>query len=155
VDLPGNGDDDWVALCTDVLPVATAAEWVVLPSCGGQVLFTGTVRDHAEDRPGVSLLEYEAYSEVVVPKLRQLAAQARRQWPELGRVVLWHRTGRMGVGEVAVVVAVSAPHRAEAFEAARWSIDTLKATIPIWKRETWDGGSDWGTGAQAVTEVGS
>jgi molybdopterin synthase catalytic subunit len=154
VEQPGNGDD-WVALTARALSVATAAAWVVRPWCGAQVVFSGTVRDHAEGRAGVSSLDYEAYSEAVVPKLHLLAAEARRQWPDLGRVVLWHRSGRMEVGEVSVVVAVSAPHRGEAFEAARWSIDTLKATIPIWKHETWEGGSDWGTGARRITEVGS
>lgn len=144
-----------MALTADALPVAAAAEWVVLPSCGAQVLFSGTVRDHAEGRPGVSSLDYEAYTEEVVPRLQSLAAEARRQWPVLGRIVLWHRTGTMRVGESSVVVAVSAPHRGEAFEAARWCIDTLKATVPIWKRETWDGGTDWGTGAHEITEVGS
>ena len=103
----------------------------------------------------MSSLDYEAYTEEVAPRLRSLAAEARRQWPTLGRIVLWHRTGTMHVGESSVVVAVSAPHRGEAFEAARWCIDTLKATVPIWKRETWDGGTDWGTGAHTITEVGS
>jgi molybdopterin synthase catalytic subunit len=65
------------------------------------------------------------------------------------------RVGRLAVGDSAVVVVVSSPHRAEAFAAARFVIDTLKATVPIWKKETWAGGSDWGTGSQAVTEVGS
>jgi molybdopterin synthase catalytic subunit len=88
-------------------------------------------------------LEYEAYEEHVVPRLTDVAGTARRQWPEVGRVVLLHRVGRLDVGEVAVVVAVSSPHRAEAFAAAQFCIDTLKRTVPIWKHETWEGGSDW------------
>jgi molybdopterin synthase catalytic subunit len=101
----------------------------------------------------VSLVEYEAYAEQVEPRLAQLAAEARRRWPALGRLVLLHRIGELAVGECSVVVVASAPHRAEAFEAARWCIDTLKETAPIWKREVWDGGAGWGTGARPVDEV--
>lgn len=127
--------------------------WSVRADCGAQVVFTGTVRDHAEGRAGVSLVEYEAYAEQVEPRLSQLAAEARRRWPALGRLVLLHRIGELAVGECSVVVVASAPHRAEAFEAARWCIDTLKETAPIWKREVWDGGAGWGTGARPVDEV--
>jgi molybdopterin synthase catalytic subunit len=132
-----------------------ASEWVVQPSCGASVVFSGTVRDHAEGRRGVSSLDYEAYAEEVEPRLSALATEARKRWVDLGRVLLWHRSGPMAVGETSVIVAVSSPHRAEAFEAARWCIDTLKATVPIWKHETWDGGAGWGTGANEISEVGS
>jgi molybdopterin synthase catalytic subunit len=145
--------DDWVALTSERLPVGQAVAWAERPRCGAVVLFTGTVRDHAEGRPGVSSLEYESYEEEAVPRLRAIAAEARVQWPVLGRVALLHRVGHLEVGETAVVVAVSAPHRDEAFEAARFCIDTLKATVPIWKRETWDGGSDWGTDCHPVDEI--
>lgn len=114
--------------------------------------FAGTVRDHAEGRPGVSLLEYEAYEHEVEPRLAALATQARHRWPMLGALVLLHRVGPLAVEEVAVLVVVSAPHREEAFEAARWCIDTLKATVPIWKRETWQGGVDWGTCATVLAD---
>jgi molybdopterin synthase catalytic subunit len=127
---------------------------VVRPDCGAQVLFSGTVRDHAEGRSGVSQLEYEAYIEQVEPRLARIAAETRRRWPMVGRLVLLHRTGILALGECSVLVVASSPHRAEAFEAARWSIDTLKATVPIWKRETWDGGSDWGLCTHDVAEVG-
>ena len=99
------------------------------------------------------MVEYEAYAEQVEPRLAQLAAEARRRWPSLGRLALLHRTGELAVGECSVVVAASAPHRSEAFEAARWCIDTLKETAPIWKREVWADGSGWGTGARPVNEV--
>jgi molybdopterin synthase catalytic subunit len=72
----------------------------------------------------------------------------------LGRMVLWHRTGTLAVTECSVVVAVSAGHRGDAFDGARFCIDTLKRTVPIWKRERWDGGDDWGVDAQDVAEVG-
>ncbi len=145
--------DDWVALTPEPLPVAAASAWVVRPDCGATVTFTGTARDHAADRPGVHHLEYEAYDEPAVARLRALASEARARWPSLGRVALLHRTGVVDLGDAAVVVAVSAPHRAEAFEAARFAIDELKRTVPIWKREAWDGGESWGLEAQHIVEV--
>jgi molybdopterin synthase catalytic subunit len=151
---------DWVALSTEALPLDLAGAWVVQPGCGALVVFAGTVRDHAEGRPGVVTLEYEAYEEQVEPRLAQLAADMRQRWPALGRIVLWHRCGPLAVTDVSVVVGLSAPHRPEAFDAARYGIDTLKATVPIWKRETWEGGSAWGLDSHPVVagpggEVGS
>lgn len=145
---------DWVDLTDAVLPVAAIHEWLVEPSCGGQVVFTGTVRDTAEGRDGVTGLEYEAYTEQVVPRLQRVIDEARRRWPELGRVALLHRVGHLELGEVSVVTGAAAPHRAEAFAAARFCIDTLKETVPIWKKENWEGGSDWGLGSAQVSEVG-
>lgn len=149
---PGEGTD-WIALTAAPLPVSRAAEWVVVPGCGASVTFSGTVRDHAEGRPGVSALEYEAYAGQAEPRMRDIVDEARRRWPDLGRVVLLHRTGQLALCESSVVVSASAPHRGEAFEAARFVIDTLKATVPIWKKETWDGGQDWGLCAHDLTDV--
>ena len=146
--------DEWVALSPDPLPSAAASSWVVRPDCGATVTFTGTARDHAPGRPSVHRLEYEAYEEQVVPRLDALAAELRRRWPAVGRIALLHRTGVVELSEAAVVVAVSAPHRADAFEAARFGIDELKRTAPIWKRESWDGGESWGLEPQALAEVG-
>lgn len=139
----------WLSLTSEPLPVGAVHDWCVLPSCGAVVLFSGTVRDHAVDLTGVERtdvqhLDYEAYDEQVVRSFEQIEAAARERWPHTGRVAILHRTGTLAVTEVSVVVAVSAPHRPEAFEAARFVIDTLKANAPIWKRETWQGGSDWG-----------
>jgi molybdopterin synthase catalytic subunit len=145
--------DDWVALTREPLPVHAALDWVVRPECGAVVLFSGTVRDHSEGRPGVTSLEYEAYEEQVEPRFAAITAEARRRWPALGRLVLLHRIGPMAVGEASVVVVASAPHREEAFAAARWAIDTLKATVPIWKRETWAGGEDWSACEHPVVDV--
>lgn len=143
--LPRPDDADWLGLTTVPLPLADASLWAVVPGCGAVVLFAGTVRDHADGRPGVSLLEYEAYEEHAGPRLRAVAAEARGRWPGVGRLVLLHRVGALAVTEVSVLVVVSAPHRTEAFDAARWCIDTVKSSVPIWKRETWAGGTDWGT----------
>src|SRR5262249_33735333 len=93
--------------------------------------------------------------EQVVPRLAAIAAEARTRWPDLGRLVLLHRVGEVPIGEAAVVVVASAPHREEAFEAARFGIDTLKATVPIWKREASAGGRSWGLEPQTVGSVPS
>jgi molybdopterin synthase catalytic subunit len=149
------GGDRWAALSGFPLPVADASAWVVQPGCGAVVTFTGTARDHAPGRPGVHRLEYEAYEGPAVRRLEALIAEVRTRWPDVARVALLHRTGVVELGDAAVVVAVSAPHREAAFEAARYAIDELKRTAPIWKRESWDGGESWGLEAQVPSEVGS
>ena len=148
---PPHGED-WTGLSTASLPVDQASRWLGRPDCGGVVTFVGAARDHSEGRPGVHLLEYEAYDTQVVPRLERIALEARTRWPTVGRLVMLHRVGRLEVGDAAVVVGASAPHRDEAFAAARFCIDTLKATAPIWKKESWDGGSSWGLEAQHVAE---
>ena len=145
---------DWIELATGPIRVDEVLAWVNQPDCGAIDAFFGTVRDHSEGRPGVERLEYEAYESEVVARLEAIAAEARRRWPEIGRVALLHRTGPLEVGEVSVMVAVSTPHRAEAFEATRWCIDTLKETVPIWKREHWAGGAGWATDAHELREIG-
>lgn len=152
---PPYGRDDWVGVTADTLPIDAAVAFAARPDCGASVMFTGTVRDHSEGRPGVTALEYEAYEEEVTPRLASIAAACRARWATVGRLVLLHRTGRLAVGEASVLVVASAPHRGEAFEAARFCIDTLKATAPIWKREAWSGGEDWSACAHPVEEVGT
>lgn len=152
VEAPRDGDR-WLALTEQVLDVAGAHDWAVRPDCGAVVVFTGTVRDHAEGRHDVEALTYEAYDEQVVPRLDAIADEVRRRWPSTGRIAAHHRVGRLALGDVSVLVAVSAAHRPEAFEAARYAIDALKATVPIWKQEHWAEGDDWGTGAQPVTRA--
>ena len=148
-------NQDWIAIGEDRLPVDQALAWASRPDCGGIVTFCGTVRDHSDDRPGVTALEYEVYPEQAVPRLEQVAAAARGRWATVGRLVLLHRIGRLEVGDVSVVVAASAPHRAEAFDVARYCIDTLKRTVPIWKRETWSGGTDWTVCDHDIEDVGA
>jgi molybdopterin synthase catalytic subunit len=145
---PPAAAEDWVGLSGETLPLHRATGWVVLPGCGAVVAFSGTTRDHSGARQGVLTLHYEAYEEQAAPALGAVVAEIRRRWPTVGRVVLLHRTGEVPVTDTAVVVVVSAPHREEAFEAARYGIDALKATVPIWKKEVWDGGESWGLDAQ-------
>ncbi len=145
---PGN---EWIGLCPQELDPSAAHEWLVRPDCGAVVVFTGNVRDHAGERSGVELLTYEAWETEAGARLEAVAAELRRRWPEAGRVALLHRTGDVALSRPAVVVGVSAPHRAAAFEAARFGIDAVKAAVPIWKRERWAGGEDWGLdGAELV-----
>jgi molybdopterin synthase catalytic subunit len=154
-DVDQRHEDDWVALTADPLSLERAASWVTRPECGAVVVFGGTVRDHAEGRPGVVELEYEAYAAQVVPRLAAIAGQARTRWPGVGRLALWHRTGKLAVTECSVVVAASAAHRGDAFDAARFCIDTLKSTVPIWKRERWAGGEGWGQDAHEIMDIGT
>ncbi len=146
---PADGEN-WFALTTDELPVASVYEWAVRPDCGAVVLFSGTVRDHAEHRTNVTSLEYEAYDEAVLPVFGRIADETRRRFAGARRIAILHRTGVLQLGESSVVVAVSSAHRPVAFDAARFAIDALKESAPIWKKENWEGGSDWGTGANDV-----
>ncbi len=145
--------DTWVGVTHGPLPVGVALDWAVLPRCGAVVVFSGTVRDHAPGRDGVERLEYEAYDTQVELRLAAVAHEARRRWPALGRVALLHRLGPVALGESSVVVVASAPHRPEAFAAARYGIDTLKATVPVWKREVWAGGDAWSVESCDVVEA--
>ncbi|WP_165221211.1 molybdenum cofactor biosynthesis protein MoaE [Aquisphaera insulae] len=111
-------------------------------SAGAVCTFLGTVREMTGERRTIRL-EYEAYPEMALKKLAELEAAARARWPIID-VSLVHRVGALELGEISVVVAVSTPHRTDAFEACRWLIDTLKEVVPIWKRESWeDGGEEW------------
>jgi molybdopterin synthase catalytic subunit len=131
-----------VLLSDEPLSVGAAFDAVRRPGCGGTAMFVGTTRSPSEGHV-VERLEYEAYEEMAVPAMRALgeAAVARHG---LGAVYLSHRVGPVGETEPSVVVAAAAPHRAEAFAAARELIDELKRTVPIWKKERWaDGGGTW------------
>ena len=145
--------EDWIALTDQSLDLGVATDWVALPGCGAVVVFSGLVRDHADGSNGVTHIDYEAWAEQVIPRLTAVADEARRRWPDLGRVALWHREGRVLLGESSVVVAVSSPHRGAAFDACEFAIDTLKESVPIWKKEFFDGGSQWARAAQHITDV--
>jgi len=153
IELRSSVGDSWTGLSSTALPTAEAAAWATVPSCGAVVSFVGTARDHAPGRPGVDLLTYEAYEEAVLVALESLDQEIRSRWPEVVRVALLHRVGELLVGDAAVVVVVASPHRDAAFAAARFGIDAMKATVPIWKRERWSDGESWGLEAQHLEEV--
>lgn len=148
---------DIIEMRSGSLRAAELTEAVRNSTAGAVVTFIGVVRDHSEDRDGelrsgVVALEYEAYEGPALERMAELVALARREWPSMCRVALVHRVGTLAVGDDAVVVAVSAPHRGVAFAAAGWLIDQVKATVPIWKEETWSGGRDAGVDASPLAE---
>ena len=127
-----------MVLTDAALPVDALHAWAATPRAGAVVCFLGVVRDHAEGREGVRAMTYEAYEEPARRVMAEIVAEARRRWPDLERVALLHRVGELTLSEPSVAVAVSSPHRDDAFDAARYCIDTLKETAPIWKQEHWE-----------------
>ena len=127
------------ALTQSPIDYHALTESVRRPGCGAVCLFLGTVRDLTGDDV-TTFLEYEAYPPMAEKKLAEIEAEVRRRWP-VGDVAIIHRLGRLAVGEISVAVAVSSPHRAEAFEAGRYAIDTLKQVVPIWKKDISPDGS--------------
>lgn len=131
------GEGDWIDLSCEALDAGAAVAFASTPEAGGVALFVGCTREERRgDGVALAALEYEAYEAMALRQLRDLAGEARRRWP-IARLALLHRLGRVGLGEASVLVAVSCPHRGEAFTACRWLIDALKADAAIWKREAW------------------
>ncbi|HKV84420.1 MAG TPA: molybdenum cofactor biosynthesis protein MoaE [Ktedonobacterales bacterium] len=125
----------------DDAAIQTLTRAVEDPSVGGIVTFAGVVRDNARGKR-VRYLEYDVYPEMAEQEMARIAAEVERRW-QTNRVAIVHRIGRMEIGECSVVVIVACAHRAEAFEACRYAIDTLKSTVPIWKKEVAEDGEEW------------
>src|ERR1041384_6928076 len=124
-----------ILLTQDPLDVAAALKEVTCPDAGGIDIFVGSTRTENHPELGDLLhLDYHAYPEMAVKRLSQLARDAAEKWP-IARMVVWHRLGKVAVGEASVIIAVSCPHRAGAFEACRFMIDSLKKDVSIWKKE--------------------
>ncbi len=141
---PVSGGDGRTGACTlssTPLDVAEVVARVAGPDCGGLVTFVGAVRDASRGR-SIRHLEYEAYPGMAEREMQAIADEAAERWPGT-RVAMAHRSGHLEIGDLAVVVVAAAPHRAEAFEAARFSIDTLKERVPIWKKEVATDGEYW------------
>ncbi len=131
-----------IQLTREEIDIHALTESVRSDQSGAVILFLGTVRELTGGKK-TSALDYEAYPEMAELKLQELEQQARERWP-IDRVALVHRLGHLELGEVSVAVAVSCPHRHQAFDAARFLIDELKAWVPIWKKENWaDGTTEW------------
>jgi MoaE-MoaD fusion protein len=111
---------------------------------GAVVVFDGIVRNHSRGRPTLHL-DYEAYDELALKQMRDLATQAVQRFA-VRDVLIVHRLGRLAIGQTSVLIAVASPHRSQAFDACRWLIDTLKTTVPIWKKETFVDGAVWAPG---------
>jgi len=144
---------DWILITESPLSPDELSTWVIRPNCGAVVTFSGVVRDHSKSRENVLALEYETSTELAERRLRDVADEARKRWPALEAVAIHHRIGKVELSQSTVVVAVSSPHRDVAFEAARFCIDTLKVSVPMWKRELWDGGSAWSDEASPIVDA--
>jgi molybdopterin synthase catalytic subunit len=138
----GSGAPDWIDVVTEPLSERAVAEAVGHPGAGGIALFSGVVRGQTGGRR-VKFLEYEAHAPMAVAKMREIASAIRSRWPGVIRVAMVHRIGRLEIGESSVMIAVSSPHRREAFEACHFAIDTLKETVPVWKKEYFEDGEVW------------
>jgi molybdopterin synthase catalytic subunit len=131
-----------IAITRDVIDYTALTEQVRSTQAGAVVLFLGTVRELTGDRKTVAL-DYEAYPGMAEKLLAEVEQRARSRWPILAAGLV-HRLGHLELGEISVAVAVSCPHRDQAFEAGRFMIDTLKELVPIWKKENWaDGTTEW------------
>jgi molybdopterin synthase catalytic subunit len=131
-----------IELTPNTIDTSALLDRVQSPAAGAVVLFLGTAREMTGGRRTASL-DYECYPEMAESKLAELEAEARRRWPITECCVI-HRLGHLQPGEASVAVAISTPHRSDAFAAARWLIDTIKTEVPIWKRENWsDGTAEW------------
>jgi molybdopterin synthase catalytic subunit len=140
-------------LTREVMDPQQLVELVRRDEAGAIALFYGIVRNHSEGRD-VERLEYEAHESMAVRKLREVADQTKRRFPEISEIGAWHRIGVLEIGEASLLVAVSSPHRAQAFEACHWAVDRIKEVVPVFKKEHWAGGSAWVEG-HAVEEPGA
>jgi len=129
------------AVTHQILDHATLNSAVARPEAGAVVLFSGIVGAKNLDRR-VEHSEYDAYPPLAERTLADIASEARSRW-ELTEVAIHHRIGRLEIGEASLLVAVSAPHRAEAFEACHYCVDRVKQIVPVWKKEVWEGGESW------------
>ena len=123
------------------LNIPSCIDWVMSPQSGGIDVFIGTVRDVTKGKKVINL-EFEAYEKMALSEMRKIAEYVLNRWP-VHKILIHHRTGSLQIGEIPVVIAVSAAHRDAAFEACRYAIDTLKQTVPIWKKEVFEDGEVW------------
>ncbi|MDB5155759.1 MAG: moaE1 [Mucilaginibacter sp.] len=133
--------DKQIKLSVSTLNVMNCVDWVMSPECGGIDVFIGTVRNATKGKAVVKL-EFEAYEKMAVSELEKIADQASTKWP-VQKILIHHRTGVLQIGEIPVIIAVAAAHRDAAFEACHYIIDTLKQTVPIWKKEIFEDGEVW------------
>ncbi len=130
-----------IQISPTTLNIQSCIDWIQSPESGGIDVFIGTVRNATKGK-AVLRLEFEAYERMAVAEMNKIVKQAFEKWP-VQKALVHHRTGVLQVGQVPVIVAVSAAHRAAAFEACRYIIDTLKQTVPIWKKEIFEDGEVW------------
>ncbi len=130
-----------ITITHEPLDRAALVAAVTHASIGGIVVFEGVVRDNARGKQ-VRYLEYDVYPEMALAKIREIVAEAGQRWG-VEHIAVAHRVGRLEIGEASVIIVVAAPHRGEAFDACRYIIDTLKTSVPIWKKEVATNGEEW------------
>ncbi|MEQ8926641.1 MAG: molybdenum cofactor biosynthesis protein MoaE, partial [Fulvivirga sp.] len=130
-----------IRITEDTLDINAITNEVIDPTCGGIDVFVGTVRNHTKGKE-VTHLFFETYESMAISEMKKIAEGIQKKWP-VKKISIHHRVGRVEIGEVVVVIAVSSPHRKEAFEACQYAIDTLKKTVPIWKKEFLEDGEVW------------
>ncbi|QEC75304.1 molybdenum cofactor biosynthesis protein MoaE [Mucilaginibacter ginsenosidivorax] len=130
-----------IILSANTLDIQACINWIMSPESGGIDVFIGTVRNATKGKT-VLKLDFEAYEPMAISEMHKIASQAFDKWP-VQKILIHHRTGELQVGEVPVIIAVSAAHRDAAFDACRYIIDTLKQTVPIWKKEAFEDGDVW------------
>jgi molybdopterin synthase catalytic subunit len=135
------GSHDFFELTTEAIDVGEVARRVVLPECGATVTLDGYAREWTKGKHTLYLI-YEAYDAMALTEMQRLGVEAHKQF-EIAHIGIVHRTGRIEIGETSVVIAASAPHRRAAFQACEWAIKELKRTVPIWKKEIFEGGENW------------
>ena len=132
---------DLIHITDQPLDLEAVVKAVALPGQGGLNVFIGNVRDQTKGK-SVVRLEYEAYEPMAISEMSKIAKRVQEKWPQ-AQIAIHHRTGVLQIGEAAVIIAVSTPHRAQAFAACQFAIDTLKETVPIWKKEVFEDGEVW------------
>lgn len=130
-----------IKISPEPLNIQSCIDWVMTPQCGGIDVFIGTVRSATKGKTVVRL-EFEAYEKMAMKEMQKIADEAQQKW-KVHKISIHHRTGVLNIGEIPVVIAVSAAHRDAAFDACRYIIDTLKKTVPIWKKEIFEDGEVW------------
>ncbi|MGN6638834.1 MAG: molybdenum cofactor biosynthesis protein MoaE [Mucilaginibacter sp.] len=130
-----------IQISNKALDIQSCIDWVMTPQSGGIDVFIGTVRNSTKGKT-VIRLEFEAYEPMALKEMQKIADLAFEKWP-VQKLLIHHRTGTLQIGEVPVIIAVSCAHRDAAFEACRYVIDTLKHTVPIWKKEVFADGETW------------
>jgi molybdopterin synthase catalytic subunit len=130
-----------IKISGDPLHIQSCIDWVTSPQCGGINIFIGTVRDITKGKKVIQL-EFEAYESMALSEMNKIAEDVQAKWP-VQKIVIHHRSGILQPGEVPVIIAVAAAHRDAAFMACRYIIDTLKQTVPIWKKEIFEDGEVW------------
>ncbi|WP_062512895.1 molybdenum cofactor biosynthesis protein MoaE [Halobacillus sp. KGW1] len=123
------------------IDVGSLVHTVTRPEAGAINTFIGTVREFTKGKQTL-YLEYEAYTAMAEKKLEQIAREMEERWPDIQTAIV-HRTGRLEISDIAVVIAVSTPHRADSYEASRYAIERIKEIVPIWKKEHWEDGDSW------------